>query len=247
MKRRIWTSWHGTGGCRRARRGTRRDGCVRVTEARSHADATGVVVKASLDAERRSDGERRDLRARREPSSRRRRRRERCSVRCGRSSRRSTWPEPTCRSKASSSSQRRAGCRRPSRRRASDGAMPLATWVMVLTAAGQTLNGPDVSPRARPGIGRSRPGATSVICLPPPDVPLGTPGRATFGAKVYSAELTINGVFSRIASRSVGLVLGAVHTRLRHAERRRARSSRRPAIAPGAVTLTARTSGAGPG
>ncbi len=38
------------------------------------------------------------------------------------------------------------------------------------------------------------------ICLPPPDVPVGTPGRATFGAKVYSAELTINGVFSRVAT-----------------------------------------------
>ncbi|MDQ3122164.1 MAG: hypothetical protein M3Q59_06480, partial [Actinomycetota bacterium] len=35
------------------------------------------------------------------------------------------------------------------------------------------------------------------VCLPPPDIPLGTPGRATFGAKLYSAELTINGVFSQ--------------------------------------------------
>ena len=35
------------------------------------------------------------------------------------------------------------------------------------------------------------------VCLPPPDIPAGTPGRATFGAKLYSAELTINGVFSQ--------------------------------------------------
>jgi hypothetical protein len=33
------------------------------------------------------------------------------------------------------------------------------------------------------------------ICLPPPDVPAGTPGRATFGAKLYSAELSLLGVF----------------------------------------------------
>ncbi len=82
------------------------------------------------------------------------------------------------------------------------------------------------------------------ICLPPPDVPAGTPGRATFGAKVYSAELTINGVFSSVASGAwisswvpynpgVGTanIAGAVVAPA--------------AIAPGAVTLSAKTSGKG--
>ena len=75
--------------------------------------------------------------------------------------------------------------------------VPLATWVMVLTAAGQTLTVPTyllTQPQAQFGP------AFIAICLPPPDVPVGTPGRATFGAKVYSAELTINGVFSKVAS-----------------------------------------------
>ncbi len=83
-----------------------------------------------------------------------------------------------------------------------------------------------------------------VICLPPPDVPAGTPGRATFGAKVYSAELTINGVFGRVATGAwisawvpynpgVGTVnvAGVVASPA--------------AIAPGTVTLGAKISGKG--
>src|SRR5581483_2551126 len=31
------------------------------------------------------------------------------------------------------------------------------------------------------------------ICLPPPDVPSGTPGRAAFGAKLIEANLTLEG------------------------------------------------------
>ena len=75
-------------------------------------------------------------------------------------------------------------------------------------------------------------------------MPAGTPGRATFGAKVYSAELTINGVFGTVASGAwisswvpynpgVGTanIAGAVVAPA--------------AIAPGAVTLSAKTSGKG--
>ena len=74
---------------------------------------------------------------------------------------------------------------------------PTATWVMTLGAAGQTLTVPVyfVATAGNPlGAGYIQ------ICLPPPDVPAGTPGRATFGAKVYSAELTVNGVFGTVAS-----------------------------------------------
>jgi hypothetical protein len=116
---------------------------------------------------------------------------------------------------------------------------PLATWVMVLTAAGQTLTVPTyLLPQSNPQLGP----AFIAICLPPPDVPAGTPGRATFGAKVYSAQLAINGVFGTVASGAwisswvpynpgVGTpnVAGAVVSPA--------------AIAPGAVTLTARKSG----
>jgi hypothetical protein len=75
--------------------------------------------------------------------------------------------------------------------------VPLATWVMVLTAAGQTLTVPTylvVSSGAQAALGP----AYIQICLPPPDVPSGTPGRATFGAKVYSATLGVTGVFSPV-------------------------------------------------
>jgi hypothetical protein len=118
---------------------------------------------------------------------------------------------------------------------------PLATWLMVLTAAGQTLTVPTyllTQPVAQLGP------AFIAICLPPPDVPVGTPGRATFGAKVYSAELTINGVFGTVASGAwisswvpynpgVGTanIAGAVVAPA--------------AIAPGAITLSAKTSGKG--
>ena len=106
--------------------------------------------------------------------------------------------------------------------------VPLATWVMVLTAAGQTLTVPTyllTQPQAQFGP------AFIAICLPPPDVPVGTPGRATFGAKVYSAELTING-----ASASRG---GANRLVPPSTPRGRPTSRRghchRPAVMPGAV------------
>jgi hypothetical protein len=75
---------------------------------------------------------------------------------------------------------------------------PTATWVMTLGAAGQTLTVPTyliTTPAGHP-LGP----ALIQVCLPPPDVPAGTPGRATFGAKLYSAELTITGVFSSVAN-----------------------------------------------
>jgi hypothetical protein len=73
---------------------------------------------------------------------------------------------------------------------------PMATWVMTLGAAGQTLTVPTYLV-ATTGTQTALGPAFIQVCLPPPDVPAGTPGRATFGAKLYSAELTINGVFSR--------------------------------------------------
>jgi hypothetical protein len=123
------------------------------------------------------------------------------------------------------------------------GATPLATWLMVLSAAGQTLTVPTYLV-ATTGTQAALGPAYLQICLPPPDVPAGTPGRATFGAKVYSAELTINGVFSTVAVGAwVGFwtpytpLVGAVNA---------ARTVASPAaIAPGAVTLSAKRSGRG--
>ncbi|HEY4621497.1 MAG TPA: hypothetical protein VIG93_07320 [Gaiellaceae bacterium] len=123
------------------------------------------------------------------------------------------------------------------------GATPIATWLMVLTAAGQTLTVPTYlvgTTGAQAALGP----AYIQICLPPPDVPVGTPGRATFGAKVYSAELAIGGVFSRVA---VGAWVGfwTPYTPLVGAVNVAGTVASPAAIAPGAVTLTAKRSGKG--
>jgi hypothetical protein len=77
-------------------------------------------------------------------------------------------------------------------------ATPLATWVMVLTAAGQTLQVPAYLV-ATTGTQAALGPAYVQVCLPPPDVPAGTPGRAQFGAKLYVATLQVGGVFSSTA------------------------------------------------
>ena len=123
-------------------------------------------------------------------------------------------------------------------------AAPLATWVMVLTAAGQTLSVPTyLVPSAGTPFAALGP-AFIGICLPPPDVPAGTPGRATFGAKVYSAELAINGVFSKVTTGAwisswIPYTPGAGKPNPAGAVVAPA------AIAPGAVTISAKRTGRG--
>ncbi len=72
-----------------------------------------------------------------------------------------------------------------------------AYWVLNLSAAGQTLQVPayvDDVPLTTPlsSIANN----TIAFCLPPPDVAAGTPGRASLGAKLVSATLSITDVFS---------------------------------------------------
>jgi hypothetical protein len=120
---------------------------------------------------------------------------------------------------------------------------PLSSWVLVLTAAGQTLTVPAYL-LATSGALTSLGPAFIQVCLPPPDVPAGTPGRATFGAKLYSATLTVQGVFGAVPSGAwisfwtpynVGVgtpnVAGTVVAPA--------------AVAPGSVALAARRSGRG--
>ncbi|MGL6280367.1 MAG: hypothetical protein ACRC50_12535 [Gaiella sp.] len=76
------------------------------------------------------------------------------------------------------------------------GVAPQATLLLVLQAAGQTLNLPAYiipTSGAQAAIGS----AQLVFCLPPPDIPQDK-GGATFGAKFLSADLTLNGVFSPV-------------------------------------------------
>lgn len=77
------------------------------------------------------------------------------------------------------------------------GVAPQAILLLVLQAAGQTLNLPAYilpTSGAQTAIGS----AQLVFCLPPPDIPVDK-GGATFGAKFLSADLTLNGVFSPVA------------------------------------------------
>jgi hypothetical protein len=70
-----------------------------------------------------------------------------------------------------------------------------AVWIMNLSVAGNTLAIPVyVNPTAGPE--QTLGGYKLTICLPPPDVPVGTPGRAFQGAQLLDAKLTVNNVFT---------------------------------------------------
>jgi hypothetical protein len=70
-----------------------------------------------------------------------------------------------------------------------------AVWILNLSVAGQTLQVPayvDPTAGAETALGAYR----IIICLPPPDVPAGTPGRAAFGAQLLDAQFTVNGIYT---------------------------------------------------
>jgi hypothetical protein len=74
-----------------------------------------------------------------------------------------------------------------------------AAWVAILSAAGQTLEVPlFLDPTT--GAEALFAAAKLVICLPPPDLPAGTAGRATFGFKLTQAAFTVKGVIQRPAA-----------------------------------------------
>ncbi len=75
------------------------------------------------------------------------------------------------------------------------GGAAAAVWNLNLSVAGQSVQVPlYVNPTtgAETALGSYR----LVICLPPPDVPVGTPGRAVFGVQVLDAVFTVNGIFT---------------------------------------------------
>ena len=113
-----------------------------------------------------------------------------------------------------------------------------ATWMLALSAPGRQLVVPAffvVYPSSHKNI---------YVCFGPPDVPLATPGRAPFGAKLSSLEMTFTGVFS---TASAGTWFGAFspYTPL-VGEVNFAGTVASPAsVARGAVTLKARKTGGG--
>ena len=151
-----------------------------------------------------------------------------------------------CRSRANSSSPRRARSAGGQRRRASDRRHAARNLGDGADGGRPDANGPDVSPRHDRDEGRSRPGATSS------DLPASS-GRAARDTR--PRDLRREGVQRRAHDQR----RLQPHREPEHGSRRGCRThpprraqpdrhGRSPAaIAPGAVTLTARTSGAGPG
>jgi len=122
------------------------------------------------------------------------------------------------------------------------GATPLATWILALSAAGQSLPVPAwvvATTGAQTALGP----AYIQVCLRPPDVPAGTPGRQPLGAKAYSVQATVNGVFGRVP---VGAWISFwTPYRPGVGQVNLAGTIAAPAaVAPGAITLTARRRGA---
>jgi hypothetical protein len=77
-----------------------------------------------------------------------------------------------------------------------------AVWLMNLSVAGSSLQIPIYVNHTSPteaNIG----GYKLSICLPPPDVPVGTPGRSFQGAQLLEAKLTLSKIFT--APTSAGL------------------------------------------
>jgi hypothetical protein len=74
------------------------------------------------------------------------------------------------------------------------GVSPTQTWDLHLSAAGQTLDIPMFVVTTAAPVATAGYTTELVVCLPPPDVPAGTPGRAVFGAKLLSATFTSSAI-----------------------------------------------------
>lgn len=71
-----------------------------------------------------------------------------------------------------------------------------AYWVLILQAAGQTLELPVFVDTVTAPPANAFAAASIQACLPPPDVPVGTPGRATFGFKLTQVNFKVNSTFT---------------------------------------------------
>lgn len=115
--------------------------------------------------------------------------------------------------------------------------VPSATLLLVLQAAGQTINLPAYL-IATAGAETALGPAKLVFCLAPPDIPVAS-GGATFGAKFLSADMSLTSIFGAVGS---GAWVGIwTPWQAGNGQINAAATVASPAlIAPGAVTLTGR-------
>jgi hypothetical protein len=125
------------------------------------------------------------------------------------------------------------------------GSTPLATWIMALQAVGQQINFPLylVSTAGDPFAALSP--AYVIVCLPAPDTPeaRANPNPAAT-AKLYSATLTISGVFSPVPV-GAWISLWTPYTPGTGVPNRAGTIAAPAAVAPGAVTASAKKRGLG--
>jgi len=117
---------------------------------------------------------------------------------------------------------------------------PAATWLMVLQAAGQTLNVP-MYVVTTTGTETALGPAKIAVCLPPPDVPV-EQGGATFGAKLFNASFSVSGVFNPLPA-GAWVAIWTPYTALVGQVNAAASVASPAAIAPGALTAKAAKSG----
>ena len=96
-----------------------------------------------------------------------------------------------------------------------------AYWVLILQAAGQTLELPVFVDQVTAPPASAFASSSIQACLPPPDVPPGTPGRATFGFKLTQVDFKVQNdlLERRDGPAALARARDAVQPRPRDAER----------------------------
>ena len=123
------------------------------------------------------------------------------------------------------------------------GQAPTTTWLLVLQAAGQTINLPAfILPTvgAETALGQGK----IVFCLAPPDIPVAS-GGATFGAKFLSAKLTLTGGVVSAVPAGVFLTFWTPWQAGNGQINAAGTVASPAAVAPGAVSVTAKRAGLG--
>lgn len=122
------------------------------------------------------------------------------------------------------------------------GATPLATWVMALQALGQEVDFPLYLLSTAGGPFAATSPAYVQVCLPAPDVPgVNDPTKTV---KLYSATLTISGVFGPVPV-GAWISIWTPYTPATGVPNPAGTVVAPAAVAPGAVTLTAKKKGLG--